>query len=152
MLDMNSLFRESWEQVRSIADGRNVVFSADPLPNAIGDQSTLQEVIVNLLSNALKFTRLQPVARIDVSGRIENKHAVFTVRDNGVGFDPAEAANLFGAFHRLHSQAEFEGSGIGLAVARRIVERHGGTISATSAVGTGAEFSFSVPVMRVDKA
>ncbi len=152
MLDMNSLFRESWEQVRSIADGRNVVFSADPLPNAIGDQSTLQEVIVNLLSNALKFTRLQPVARIDVSGRIENKHAVFTVRDNGVGFDPAEAANLFGAFHRLHSQAEFEGSGIGLAVARRIVERHGGTISATSAVGTGAEFSFSVPVMRVDEA
>ncbi len=152
MVDMNSLFRECWEQIRTVGDGRKIVFGAGPLPNAIGDRSTLQEVIVNLLSNALKFTRLRPVAHIDVSGRIENEHAVFTVRDNGVGFDPAGTANLFSAFRRLHSQAEFEGSGIGLALARRIVERHNGTISGTGVVGKGAEFSFSLPVTRVDEA
>jgi len=150
MLDMNGLFRECWEQIRRVDDGREIVFDAGPLPNAVGDRSTLQEVIVNLLTNAVKFTRLTPVAHIDVSGRVENEFAVFTLRDNGVGFDPAGAANLFGAFRRLHSQAEFEGSGIGLALARRIIERHGGTISGTGAVGQGAEFSFSLPVTRVD--
>lgn len=149
-VEMNSLFRECWEQTRHAGEGRQIVFSAGPLPNAIGDRSTLREVVVNLLSNAVKFTRLTPVAHIDVSGRVENEFAVFTLRDNGVGFDPAGAEHLFGAFRRLHSQAEFEGSGIGLALVRRIVQRHGGSVAATGAVGQGSEFSFSLPRARTD--
>jgi two-component system, sensor histidine kinase and response regulator len=148
MLDMNNLFRESWEQVGSAGNGRNIEFNAGQLPNVVADRSALQEVIVNLLSNAVKFTRRTPVAHIDVTGRIEQNLAVYTVRDNGVGFEPAGAKKLFGAFQRLHNSEDFEGSGIGLALARRIVQRHGGSVAATGVVGQGAEFSFSLPSAR----
>lgn len=116
-----------------------------PLPPARGDTSLLRQVFVNLLSNAVKFTRDQPKAEIEVGSRSGEKgETVYFVRDNGAGFDMAGAAKLFGAFQRLHSKEEFEGTGVGLSTVRRIIESHGGEIWAEASVGKGATFSFTL--------
>ncbi|HXE79926.1 MAG TPA: ATP-binding protein [Vicinamibacterales bacterium] len=126
--------------------GRDVRWSIGPLPEVEGDPALLQVVFSNLLSNALKFTRGRNPARIDISAQSDEVvgEVVVTVRDNGVGFDPAAASKLFGVFQRLHGDA-FEGSGIGLATARRILARHGGRIWAHGAPDSGAEFHCALP-------
>nr|WP_231572182.1 ATP-binding protein [Tepidimonas taiwanensis] len=120
------------------------------LPNVEGDALLLSQVWDNLLANAFKYTRKQPHARIAVGGRVQpgpqGEEAVFWVEDNGVGFDPARAERLFGVFQRLHRAQDFEGTGIGLALCRRIIERHGGRIWADARPGEGATFHFALPL------
>ena len=110
----------------------------------MADASLLRQVFVNLLANAVKFSRTRARRRIEVSGHREGARVVYDVADNGVGFDMAYAGKLFGVFQRLHGR-EFDGTGVGLALAERIVSRHGGTISAWGEVDRGARFTVSMP-------
>lgn len=117
-----------------------------PLRPVEGDPSLLHVVFVNLLSNALKCTRSRPAAVIEVgmAGDGKEEAAVYFVRDNGVGFDLRDAGKLFGVFQRLHHAHEFEGTGVGLATVRRIIDRHGGRIWAEAAPDEGATFFFTL--------
>jgi signal transduction histidine kinase len=115
------------------------------LPSVQADRALLKQVFVNLLSNAYKFTRRAPRPLIEISGERCPLGCRYRVRDNGAGFDMTEAAELFKLFRRLHSAQDFEGTGVGLSIVQRIVERHGGVISATAEVGKGAQFVFTLP-------
>ncbi|WP_181952535.1 sensor histidine kinase [Vulcaniibacterium gelatinicum] len=117
-----------------------------PLPRLHGDKAMIRQVLFNLLSNAVKFSASRERPRIEVAGTVADGEARITVTDNGVGFDPAFAHKLFRMFERLHPDAEFEGTGVGLAIVRRIVERHGGRVWAEGNVGAGASFGFSLPL------
>jgi PAS domain S-box-containing protein len=116
-----------------------------PLPWAHADEDMLRLVWANLIDNAVKYSGKTARPRIEIGGRNGGGETVFFVRDNGAGFDPRYAAKLFGVFQRLHSAAEFEGTGIGLANVRRIINRHGGRTWADGVVGQGATFYFSLP-------
>jgi PAS domain S-box-containing protein len=143
-LDLSGLARQVVDGLRTLHAQRNVV--ADIAPEIIvdGDAALLRVVFENLIGNAWKFTLHRPVARITV-GQIERDGKLVTfVRDNGVGFDVDRAVGMFGAFKRFHVASEFEGNGLGLAIAQRIVQRHGGQIWAESSVGHGATFYFTV--------
>jgi signal transduction histidine kinase len=115
------------------------------LPSVLADRALLKQVFVNLLSNAYKFTRRAPRPLIEVSGERGPSGCLYRVRDNGAGFDMTEAPELFKLFRRFHSAQDFEGTGVGLSIVQRIVERHGGVISATAEVGKGAQFVFTLP-------
>ena len=144
-MDLNRLvaevISEFGEEVR-----KRVEWNREPLPTVVGDASLLRQVFVNLLSNAIKYSRRSARPRVDI-GVVEKSADEWTifVRDNGVGFDPEKADKLFHAFQRLHSSAEFEGTGIGLANVRRIVHRHGGKVWAESRRDHGAIFYISLP-------
>jgi PAS domain S-box-containing protein len=125
--------------------GRRVRWAIDPLPVVRGDPTLLRLLLQNLLDNALKYTRPRAEASIAIGARREGSDWVVHVRDNGVGFDMRHAAKLFGVFQRLHRESEFEGTGIGLAHAARIVERHGGRIWCEAAPDNGATFYFTLP-------
>ena len=125
--------------------GRNIEINISELPNAKGDESLINQVWVNLISNALKYSRNKDKAVIDIGGKIENDKTIFQIRDNGTGFDMKYADKLFGVFQRLHKARDFEGIGIGLANVNRIIMRHGGKCWAKSEVDKGATFFFSIP-------
>ncbi len=118
----------------------------DPLPVVAGDSVLLRQVWRNLLANAFKFSALQAAPQVRLGARREGASWVFSVADNGVGFDMTQAARLFGVFQRLHSGAQFSGTGLGLSIVKRVVERHGGRAWAESAPGQGASFHFTLPV------
>jgi light-regulated signal transduction histidine kinase (bacteriophytochrome) len=133
------------EELRNETSGREVDVRVGELPNVIGDVGLLRQVFVNLLSNAFKFTRGKP-ARIEVGLEPVGGERAFFVRDNGAGFDMAYAEKLFSVFQRLHTEDQFEGTGVGLSVAHRIIHRHGGRIWAQAEVGKGATFYMTLPI------
>lgn len=115
------------------------------MPPAIGDPALLKQVLINLLGNAVKFTRSRETAVIEVGGWTAAEETIYYVKDNGVGFDDKHGGKLFGVFQRLHRGAEFEGSGVGLAIVQRVIQRHGGRVWGTGKVGEGATFYFALP-------
>lgn len=137
------------EQVRQTLGpaltGRDIRWKIGALPEVHADAAMLRQVWASLLDNAVKFTRTRDCAEIEIGARLERDQQVFYVRDNGVGFDPRYADKLFGVFQRLHSTTEFEGNGIGLASARRIIQRHGGRTWAESVPGRNTVVYFSLP-------
>ena len=144
-IDMSLLVTDIMDLLEEANPDRRISFTAGPLPRALGDPGLVRVVLENLLSNAVKYTAPRGIARIDVRGRLENGHAVYTVDDNGVGFDAQYADKVFNAFERLHSDKEYEGTGIGLALVQRIVARHGGKSWAEAETGKGATFHFTLP-------
>ena len=124
---------------------RNIEINVSELPDAKGDESLINQVWINLISNAIKYSKYKEKAVIDISGKIENGETIFQVKDNGAGFDMKYADKLFGVFQRLHKAKDFEGIGIGLANVNRIIIRHGGKCWAKSEVDNGATFYFSLP-------
>ncbi|HUP22766.1 MAG TPA: ATP-binding protein [Thermoanaerobaculia bacterium] len=142
---LRPLIEAALEDVSPAREGRNVELIVAPnLPDASADPSLLRQAFVNLLDNALKFTRPQTLARIEVgSQRLDDGTTAYFVRDNGVGFDMADAKKLFLVFQRLHRD-EFEGAGAGLAVLSRIIDRHGGRVWAQGKPGEGATFYFTL--------
>ncbi|WP_216329542.1 GAF domain-containing protein [Deinococcus aestuarii] len=148
LVDLGELVRTVWAELEADVPGRQVDWLVSPLPLVRGDPHTLRQVMLNLLSNALKYTRGQDVARIEVWAEDRPGEWAVFVRDNGVGFDPRYADRLFGVFQRLHRHEEFEGTGVGLANVRRIIARHGGTVFAQGTPGRGATFGFTLPGPR----
>ena len=150
-VDMNEIVKEAFAQVvPDHAFRSRISFSVGKLPVASGDAEALRRVWKSLLSNAVKFTSTRERSDIHVEGRVEGDEAIYTVRDNGVGFDMTYVDKLFGVFQRLHGIHEFEGTGVGLALVRRIIIRHGGRVWAEGELDRGATFSFSLPTKRRD--
>jgi PAS domain S-box-containing protein len=149
MVNLEQLVKEVLTDMQQETEGRNIAWKIGALPNLFGDRSMLRLALVNLISNAVKFTRTLPQAEIEI-GSMEKKEegVVVFVRDNGVGFDMKYAHKLFGVFQRLHQSDSFEGTGIGLATVQRIILRHGGRVWAESLVNRGTTFFFSVPGYR----
>ena len=146
MVSLDPLIKEVQSEVSSDTEGRNVTWKIGSLPDLYGDRSMLKVALVNLISNAVKFTRTrqQPEIEIGCTERRKDGVVVF-IRDNGVGFDMKYVNKLFGVFQRLHRTEEFEGTGIGLATVQRIIHRHGGQVWAEGQVGSGATFYLSLP-------
>jgi signal transduction histidine kinase len=145
-VDMGALAREAIHELRANGIGaEKTEIEVKSLPATRGDAALLRQVWVNLLSNALKFSSTAEQPRIEVGGEDTGEACVYYVRDNGAGFDMKFYAKLFGVFQRLHGSEEYAGSGVGLAFVKRIVVRHGGSISAEGAVGGGATFHFTLP-------
>jgi PAS domain S-box-containing protein len=140
-----ALARQALEQLEVDRAGRSVEIAIDDMPEASADPSLVRQVYVNLLSNALKFTRARSPAHIRAGSLHQNGTPVYFVRDNGVGFDMAYVDKLFGVFQRLHRSEDYEGTGVGLAIVQRIVHRHGGRIWAEGAVDQGATVFFTLP-------
>jgi light-regulated signal transduction histidine kinase (bacteriophytochrome) len=121
----------------------------EPLPDVEGDAELLRQVLVNLLGNALKYSRPRAVPRIEIGATQQEGAIVLHIRDNGVGFDPRYMEKLFGVFQRLHAASEFEGTGIGLATVRLIIQRHGGQVWAEGSPDRGATFFISLPAAEM---
>jgi len=147
-VNLGALVTDVIDEMRPDTNGRNITWRTGTLPTLHCDRSMMRLVFVNLIANAIKFTRPRAAAEIEI-GTFENERGVVVfVKDNGVGFDMQFSNKLFRVFQRLHGTAEFEGTGIGLATAHRIIHRHGGAIWADGAVNGGATFFFSVSPAR----
>lgn len=145
-VDMEKLLREVLRSLEPDTRDRRIEWHLEALPAAWGDGALLRQALINLIDNALKYTRGREPAVIRVRGEQTCRECIYTVTDNGVGFDMAYAHKLFGVFQRLHRMEDFEGTGIGLALVKRIVERHGGWIGARGSLGQGATFEFGIPL------
>ena len=145
-IDLSEIVKDVRHELEQECRNRVVHWHVDDLPTVAADHVMLHQILENLLMNSLKFTRSRAEAEIFLSGRREpDGDIVISVRDNGVGFDMQYSGKLFQVFQRLHHEDEFEGTGIGLANVRRMVERHGGRAWAEGAVDRGATFYFSLP-------
>ena len=144
-LDMNGLVSEVLEKITPGTENRKITWSVQQMPEVSGDYSLLKQVWINLLDNAVKYTKYKKSTEISIEFREEKEKFVFFIRDNGVGFDMKYANKLFGVFQRLHTQTEFEGTGIGLANVQRIILKHSGQVWAKAEPDKGATFFFTLP-------
>ncbi len=144
-IDMAALANEVFDEERRGAAERDIELRIGALPPAKGDRALIRQVLVNLASNAVKFTAGRERALIEVSGAAQGAENVYCVKDNGAGFDMQYKDKLFGVFQRLHRADQFEGTGIGLAIVKRVVGRHGGRVWAEGRIDAGASFSFTLP-------
>lgn len=144
VVNLEPLAQQTFHQLQNQVPERNLQLSINNLPPAFGDYNLLQQVMVNLLSNAIKYTRPRETAFIEVGGQTKGKETVYYVKDNGVGFDMRYANKLFSVFQRLHGH-EYEGTGVGLAIVRHIIQRHEGSVWAEGKTGKGATFFFALP-------
>ncbi len=145
-IDMEKMAHTVFEELRPGVTEGKLQLEIGHLPPAKGDSAMMHQVFVNLLSNAIKFSRNREPARIKVGGSIEGNEAMYYVQDNGAGFDMQYAGKLFGVFQRLHGVTEFEGTGIGLAIVKRIITRHGGRVWAEGKINEGATIYFALPI------
>jgi PAS domain S-box-containing protein len=142
------LIREIWEELKAASPDRRLTLKIAAIPPCRGDQGLIKQAFVNILANAVKFTKTRDEALIEVGGSAGADESTYFVRDNGVGFDMQYHDKLFGVFQRLHSADEFEGTGVGLAIVKRIVHRHGGRIWAEGKPGEGATFYVALPTEK----
>ncbi|MHB8907289.1 MAG: ATP-binding protein [Syntrophales bacterium] len=141
---MEIMANDVWRELRDLNPDRELDFRTAPMVPAFGDPSLIRQVLVNLLSNALKFTRERRPAVIEMGSCTEGGDVVYYVKDNGVGFDMRYYDKLFGVFERLHHEEDYEGTGVGLAIVQRVIDRHGGRIWAESTLNEGATFYFTL--------
>jgi light-regulated signal transduction histidine kinase (bacteriophytochrome) len=147
-VNLEELFQRVVVRVDLESKGREILWDIHPLPEVEGDRELLDQVVANLVGNAVKFTRGRAPARIEIGVLPDNtpdEHIVFYVKDNGAGFEMTQAGLLFKAFQRLHADREYEGTGIGLVNVQRIIHKHGGRVWAEGQIGQGATFFFSLP-------
>jgi light-regulated signal transduction histidine kinase (bacteriophytochrome) len=144
-LNLTEMIKQVFEELRSIEPERDLQLIVQDLPPALGDPSLIRQVLVNLLGNAVKFTGTRKTSLIVVGGNVEEQENIYFVRDNGVGFNKRYAHKLFEVFQRLHSQEEFKGTGVGLTIVKRIIDRHGGRVWAEGKADEGATFYFALP-------
>ncbi|PQJ96353.1 sensor histidine kinase [Chromatium okenii] len=145
-IEMTALVFEVWDALIEQQHERPIVFECAPLPAIYGDARALRQVWQNLLGNALKFSAGCNPARIAVTAQREGNMIRYCVTDNGAGFDPAYRDKLFGLFLRLHGMDEFEGTGVGLAIVKRFIQKHHGEVTGIGEVGKGATFCFTLPM------
>ncbi|MGH6648902.1 sensor histidine kinase [Aquabacterium sp.] len=150
-VDMEQLVQSLVAEIQSSGEGHAAQVVVGPLPPVKADPVLVRQVWANLLSNAFKYSSKVAEPRIVVSAVTEGANVVYTVKDNGAGFDAQEASRLFGAFQRLHDQRDFKGVGIGLSIVKRVVQRHKGRVWAESTPGQGAQFHFSLPTSSRDQ-
>ncbi len=146
-IEMASLAVSMYDEVVPEADRKNISFSVHPLPDVMGDAGLMKQVWTNLISNAVKYTSKSKERKIEIDSLQENGFTTYFVKDSGIGFNPEYQSKLFGVFQRLHTKEDFEGSGVGLAIVQRIIQRHGGKIWAEGKENEGATFYFSLPSM-----
>ncbi len=144
-IDMNELARTVLEDLKESASERTLQVKFEMLPPARGDHGMIRQVLLNLISNAIKFTRSREIGVIEIGGHVEENESIYYVRDNGIGFDAESSDKLFVAFQRLSNSSEFYGTGLGLAIVKRIIHRHGGKVWAKGEGDKGAAFYFSLP-------
>jgi PAS domain S-box-containing protein len=143
-VDMTKLFQNVWNNLKRTAPA-NIVLDLPVLPYIEGDKSIIEQVLINLLSNAIKYSSKKENPIVQVGFKLESDFTSFFVKDNGVGFNMEYYHRLFGAFQRLHGTSEFDGTGVGLLLVKRIIEKHGGAVWAESKVNEGATFWFTLP-------
>jgi two-component system sensor kinase len=142
---VDDLVAEQKQELARSEPSRWVTVDRQPLPHNVGDRGLIGHAFRSLLANAFKFTRKVPDAHITVRAEVTPSEITYVVADNGAGFEMAYASRLFTAFQRLHGPDEFEGSGVGLSLAARVVRRHGGRIGAEGSIGQGATFRVTLP-------
>ncbi len=143
-VNIDNIIIESIQDLKDEIHERNIVWKIGKMPVVAGDASMLKQVFINLISNAVKYTRLKEEAVIEIGVELKEDENIFYIKDNGAGFDMKYADKLFGVFQRLHSESQFEGTGIGLANVKRIINRHGGKVWATGEINNGASFYFTL--------
>jgi signal transduction histidine kinase len=147
-VDIAAVARNAFAELAAAAPERKMRLVVGNLPAAAGDRTMIAQVLTNLLSNAVKFTRPREEALIELEGRVGDGELIYCLKDNGVGFDMQYVDKLFGVFQRLHGVEEFEGTGVGLAIVKRVIQRHGGRVWAEGKVGEGADFFFTLPMIQ----
>jgi light-regulated signal transduction histidine kinase (bacteriophytochrome) len=144
VVDLEALAREAFREVTH-EDARARLVIDTPIPHCAADRALVRQVLINLISNAVKFSEAREEVVVELGAREGETLHEYWIGDRGVGFDMRYVDKLFGVFQRLHSDEEFRGTGVGLAIVRRVVRRHGGEVHAQSVLGEGATFTFTLP-------